>query len=335
MTRYLGLDIGGANLKLVDGEGFAASRYFPLWQRPADLAAELKQFLKEVPGGASRGIALTMTGELADCFETKRQGVEHILAAVEEAAGTRPVLVYALPGQWLTVEQAREQPLAVAAANWHALAAAAARLAGVSPAVVVDVGSTTCDVVTVIDGRVIALGSNDPERLLHGELVYTGVRRSPVCAVTAALPWRGQGCPTAQELFATTLDAYLLTGDVPEDEHDCHTADGRPATRRWARDRLARAICADRELFDESDALAAAQAIKAAQSKLLDHALRRVLKRLEGSPAAVVSGSGEFLAAEVCRAAGITRMISLTQELGPAVSSAAAAWGVARLANER
>lgn len=334
MTRYLGLDVGGANLKLADGGAFAASRYFPLWQRPADLAAELTQFLDEAPGGAGCGIAVTMTGELADCFETKREGVRHILAAVEEAASGRPILVYALPGLWLTAEQARQRTMEVAAANWHALAAAAAQVAGVSPAVVVDVGSTTCDVIPVIDGRVVALGRNDPKRLLHGELVYTGVRRSPVCAVAAELPWRGQKCPTAQELFATTLDAYLLTGDLPEDEQDCHTADGRPATRRWAHDRLARAICADRELFDEADALAAAQAIAENQQALLHTALRRVLARLEDSPTAVVSGSGEFLAARVCQAAGLP-IVSLGQMLGPTVSSAAAAWAVAKSANER
>lgn len=334
MTRYLGLDVGGANLKLADGSAFAASRYFPLWQRPADLAAELKQLLDEASGGDNCGIALTMTGELADCFETKRQGVQHILAAVEEAASGRPILIYALPGQWLTVDQAHERSMEVAAANWHALSAAAAQAASVSPAVVVDVGSTTCDVIPVIDGRVVARGSNDPERLLHGELVYTGVRRSPVCAVAAALPWRGQKCPTAQELFATTLDAYLLTGDLPEDERDCHTADGRPATRRWAHDRLARAICADRELFDEADALAAAQTIVENQQTLLFTALLQVLERIPGSPTAVVSGSGEFLAARVCQAAGLPT-VSLAQLLGPEVSSAAAAWAVARLANER
>lgn len=336
MTRYLGLDVGGANLKLSDGARLAVSRYFPLWQRPQDLAAELGQLLGEVPPGTFDGIALTMTGELADCFETKREGVRHIVEAASAAAGSRPVLVYALPGRWLSVDAAMARPLEVAAANWHALATAAARLTGSSPALVVDVGSTTCDVIPVIDGRVAATGRTDPERLLAGELVYTGVRRSPVCAVTSALPWQGRLCPTAQELFATTLDAYLMRGDIPENESDCHTADGRPATKRWARDRLARAICADREMFDQADALAAARAIEAAQLNQLEQAINRLLRRLPGVVAAtVISGSGEFLAARAIRRLGLPAPVSVARDWGAHVSSAAAAWAVARLANER
>lgn len=335
MTRYLGLDIGGANLKLSDGERMAISRGFPLWQRPDELADAATHLLGEAPPDSFDGIALTMTGELADCFETKREGVRHILAAVRAVAGSRPVLVYALPGCWQSIEAAAERPLDVAAANWHALATAAALWVQESPALVIDVGSTTCDVVPVIDGRVVAQGQNDPQRLLAGELLYTGVRRSPVCAVTRTLPWRGRPCPVAQERFATTLDAYLITGDWPEDADDCDTADGRPALRHWAHDRLARMICADREMFDEHDALAAAHTIEAAQLKQLEAAIAGVLDRLPGSPAvAVISGCGEFLAAKAVGRLGLPWR-SLATELGADVSSAAAAWAVARLASQR
>ena len=80
------------------------------------------------------------------------------------------------------------------------------------------------------------LGRTDPERLQSGALVYTGARRTPVCAVlggTAHPPLR-----VAAEWFATMLDVYLLLGDIRENELDTNTADGRPATRAAAAARI-------------------------------------------------------------------------------------------------
>ena len=41
----IGIDVGGANLKLADGRGFHLSRPFALWRHPERLAAELKALL--------------------------------------------------------------------------------------------------------------------------------------------------------------------------------------------------------------------------------------------------------------------------------------------------
>ncbi len=142
-------------------------------------------------------------------------------------------------------------------------------------ALVIDVGSTTCDLVPLRDGQPAARGRTDPERLVWGELVYTGVQRSPISAVARQLPWRGQLCPTAQELFATTWDVYLLLGDLPEEASSAQTADGRPATRRFAHERLARAICADREMVGLDEALEMARAAADAQLSQLAAAPRR------------------------------------------------------------
>ena len=88
-------------------------------------------------------------------------------------------------------------------------------------------------------------GCNDTDRLLAGELVYTGVGRTPICAITDWLPWRDARCPVAAEVFATAADAYVILGDLPEQPTDTSTADGRPLTKEFARERLARMICAD------------------------------------------------------------------------------------------
>lgn len=330
----LALDIGGANLKAADGLGFAAWRPFPLWQRPAELANALAMLLADAP--PADHLAVTMTGELADCFETKAEGVGRIVAAVEQIAAGRPVSVYLTDGSFVSPADARQRSLEAAASNWHALARFAGRHAPAGTALLVDIGSTTCDFIPLVDGLPAATGKTDPERLGSGELVYTGVARSPVCAVVAGLPWRRMQVPVAQELFATTYDAYLTLGDLPEALNDLQTANGRPATRAAARDRLARAICADRETFSDDDAQAAAAAIARTQLSKLTIALQGVLRRLPQPPATIVTaGQGEFLASRLIEKLGLKAMIvSIAEQLGPNLSRVAPAHALAVLARE-
>jgi len=332
--RVLALDIGGANLKAADGLGFAASRFFPLWQQPGELPAALARLMAAAPA-ADRYVA-TMTGELADCFATKAEGVAAILAALAAGAAGRETRVYLTDGSFVSPEEALERPLSAAASNWHALARFAGRFAPRGAGLLIDIGSTTCDVIPLVDGRPMAAGATDPDRLAAGELIYTGVVRSPVCAVAAALPWRGKQTPTAHELFATTWDAYLTLGELPEEPDCTHTADGRPATKAAARDRLARAICADRKMFDEADALAAATAIARAQLAKIAVAAQGVLRRLPAAPGTIViSGQGEFLARQLLDRMRLSAaIVSLREQLGPELSRAAPAHALAVLARE-
>src|SRR5258708_5796059 len=112
----LGLDVGGANLKAAHTYGAARSLPFALWKDPGRLAAALHPLLAD--GRAAARLAVTMTGELGDCFESKRDGVAAILDAVEEAAGGLPLRVFTVEGRFLDAASARRSPLQVAAANW-------------------------------------------------------------------------------------------------------------------------------------------------------------------------------------------------------------------------
>jgi (4-(4-[2-(gamma-L-glutamylamino)ethyl]phenoxymethyl)furan-2-yl)methanamine synthase len=332
--KWLALDIGGANIKVADGGGYAASYPFAMWSRFDQLAQELRRIIAEAP--ASDHLVATMTGELADCFESKEQGVLAILDALHRAADGRHTRVYAHDGALLTPVVAGRRYAAVAAANWHALARFVGRYMELGAALLLDVGSTTCDVIPFRDGLPIHTGMNDTQRLITGELVYTGIQRSPVCAVCQTVPYRDHLCPVAQELFATTADAYVILGDLPEDTATDYTADGRPATKPYARARLARTICADGEQFNHRDAVAIAQAVSEAQTDLLTAAMERVLQRLnEMPPSVVISGHGEFLAQRAIRQFGMEAVvISLRQQLGSLVSRCATAHALAVIANE-
>ena len=159
---------------------------------------------------------------------------------------------------------------------------------------------------------------------------------SPVCALAAELPWAGRNCPTAQEVFATTWDVYLTLEDLPEEPESLHTADGRPATRAGALDRLARQICADRTLFSRDDAQAAARAVARGQRVQIARAIGAVLRHLPRLPQTVIlSGRGEFLARRVIDSLSLSAdIVSLGTILGAEKSQAATAYALARLAKD-
>lgn len=335
MNDCLALDIGGANIKLADGRGFARSTPFALWKTPSLLASQISQCLQSAPVCGT--LAVTMTGELADCFETKDQGVQAIVAAVTEASAERQVWFYQTNGEFVTADTAGVTPLLTAASNWHALATFVLRYTEGSPAVLIDVGSTTTDIVPLMNGQVACRGTTDPERLLTGELVYTGVERSPVCAITSQLPWRGTMCPVAQEFFATSGDAYLLLGELPEAPNDCQTADGKPFTRSAAHTRLARMICGDRELITVEEARVFAEAIFKMQLTMLERGYRKVVGNMPCAPdRLILSGHGKFLARRMIDQINASHLptISLRALLGPDVSRCATAHAVAVLARD-
>jgi uncharacterized hydantoinase/oxoprolinase family protein len=74
----IGIDVGGANLKLVTGDGVFL-HYCPLWEE-SPLAGVLQSY-----ADSGDEAAVVMSGELADCFATKMDGIRFIVDAVHEA----------------------------------------------------------------------------------------------------------------------------------------------------------------------------------------------------------------------------------------------------------
>jgi (4-(4-[2-(gamma-L-glutamylamino)ethyl]phenoxymethyl)furan-2-yl)methanamine synthase len=329
----LGLDVGGANLKIATDLGVCRSQAFPLWRQPEQLAAALYELVAHMP--ADNRVALTMTGELADCYPTKAAGVRHIVAAVQEAIGDRALRVYLVDGSFVTATAAVGRPLAAAASNWHALAACVARQwIPEGEGLLLDIGSTTADIVPLARGQVVAMGTTDPARLAAGELVYTGVERTPMFAVLGACDVGGIRYPTIPEWFATAQDAYLLTGDCPPDPHNRQTADGQPAIASAAHARVARIVGADATLITLEQATQISQQFAAAQVELLCRHAARVAARLPGRVERVVtSGQGEFVARRVVQALQLDeRCVSLSELASSAASRCGPAWAVAWLA---
>lgn len=251
MQTVIGWDIGGAHVKaarIEDGRVvFARQLACPLW-RGADRLAAVIATLRAALGPADQHVA-TMTGELADVFPNRHAGVVAIADALAQATAPENLLLYAGPSGFVAADLAGAHAEAIASANWHASAALAARH---GDGLFVDMGSTTTDIVPLRDGVVCARGYTDAERLACGELVYTGLTRSFVMALSQRAPFAGGWTTLAAEYFASTADIHRILGTLDEQADQMDTADGRPKTAAASRARLARMI--GRDAADASDA---------------------------------------------------------------------------------
>ena len=287
MPATLAIDIGGANTKAAWFDGVSlrtVSRPFEIWRDREALAAVLREVAAEA--GQAEAVAITMTAELSDAFRTKREGVAFVLDAAQDALGYVSVLT--VTGELVPLAAARARPLEVAAANWMATALV---LAGSYPdALLIDVGSTTADVIPIVAGRVAARGRNDLERLQAGELVYTGVLRTNLAAIAPRVPLRGGWCPVASESFAISADVHLVLGRLAPEAYDCPTPDGRPATVEFARERIARLLCADVEQLAEREIDAIAAYLHDEQVRQIEAAARRVERQVPPAAPVVVVG---------------------------------------------
>lgn len=272
--KSLALDIGGANIKAAHGDGETASVAFALWKEPGRLREELESVARRF--SSFDRVLVTMTAELCDCFETKRQGVNHVLHAVAAMAGDRLVGVWTTDGEFAAVEQARREPLKAAASNWHALATFVASLFPDGLSLLIDTGSTTTDIIRLRDGRPDATGMTDMARLASGELVYIGVERTSLAALGPTIELGEKIYGVMAELFATTADVFLISGELRDQPERTDTADGRPMTRACAMARIVRMIGADLEMVSEADAIELASAFAAKATERIGAAVRRV-----------------------------------------------------------
>lgn len=307
MVWVIGWDIGGANVKAARlafnsgraGSGRVVRRYFEIWKDKAGLRPLLQEIHKEL--GSADAMAVTMTGELADVFRDKAEGVGFILQATREAAFGTPLYAVDLHGRLVPLGGDKVDLLAFAATNWIAEALVLADRC--LDCLMVDIGSTTTDVIPILGGRLAAKGKRDIERLACGELIYTGALRTPVPAIVSQIPMRGTICRISAEYFAIAADVYLALGQLTPKEYTCATPDGRGKTREEALERLARAACEDSKGLTPDEIMAMATYIREKQVQQITDGVLQVLSSIEHDfhlPVVPV-GIGAFIGAACAR----------------------------------
>jgi len=319
MIKTLGFDIGGANTKLASSDGkIVESHYLPLWR-----GADLSSLLKGIAGRLSpKKVAVVMTGELADCFQDKISGIRYIVAAIRDAFECE---IKYLDKNGVFV-RGEENLRDLAAANWVASSLLVGKIYG--DCILVDVGSTTSDIIPIKNGIPLA-GKSDFERLRRGELVYAGVLRTSISSLLDRVVFEGEECRVSSEYFAISGDVYLVLGNISPEEYTCETPDNKGKDREDALRRLARVVCADLSEISQEFLESIAKQVFEKQTMDLALAIEEVAHR-HGLAKIIACGLGEFLVEAAGRKLGMGTML-ISDKYGKEISKVFPAYAVARL----
>jgi probable H4MPT-linked C1 transfer pathway protein len=306
MTRVIGWDLGGANVKLASIED---GRIASVVQIPCPIIPERRKFDAAIEAALPlialpASHAVTMTGELSDVFADRAEGVAYLVDLMVRTLGAQPLSIYAGEAGFLTPEIAKRHTLQVASANWHATASLVARHH--ADGLLADVGTTTTDLIPIKAGKVAARGATDAGRLTEGELLYTGVVRTPVMAVAHSAAFRGRVQRIAAERFATMADVWRLAGDLPDDADPYPAADQRGKSPAESAGRLARMLGRDGSDAELVEWIALARYFADCQLAEIEHTARNLSERdaLPLAAPVIGAGCGRFIARRLAERLG-------------------------------
>jgi probable H4MPT-linked C1 transfer pathway protein len=240
-----------------------------------------------------------MSGELADCFESKMEGISFIVDAVKNTFHS--ARFYGTDGQFhdCAVPQ-------LAAANW--LASADYLRAEYPDAVLLDIGSTTADVIPLARFESMK-GLTDLLRLQKGYLIYTGMLRGNIATLLQSITLDRVVTPISSEYFAASADAHLVLGHIAPEDYICDAPDRKEKTKDASLKRLARVVCADLDEIGTDGAYQIADQFWEKQRVLICEQVQRVAAK-SAARQIIVGGIGANLFSRELDG------IDLTKELG-------------------
>lgn len=342
IDSYIGWDIGGAHLKIagINNAGkviFADQSATPLWKGIGILHQSLEQSRKLI-SGKSVLHAITTTAELVDIFPDRVTGVIQLKDCITGIFDKNPVRFFSGKTGWVSADCVTDYANQIASANWYATASFITRY--IDKGIMVDIGSTTTDIIAFSGGRILNQGYSDYERMSTGELVYTGIIRTPVMALVHDVYVNGERRPVIAEHFATMADVYRLTGDLDEADDMQATADGAGKSLQESARRLARMVGQDINC-DESiqEWMNVAKYIAEIQQNRILQSCQRIISCLEDNQDITIvgAGAGRFLAAKLagsmgCQYLDFADILDVADELKASVARSATAVAVAQLA---
>jgi len=328
----IGWDIGGAHLKAVrlDKVGCKVVQLAcPLWKGLQYLEQAVAEALNVL--GDTHQHAITMTGELADIFPNRHQGVMQISQTMRKCLHEKDIRFYSVVG-FVVPDEVEANTAHIASANW--LASAQFVASKQANGVFVDVGSTTTDIVLLQDGQAKPQGLSDAERLSSDTLIYTGVVRTPVMAVVQRVPFNGQMQRVAAEHFATMADVYRLIGKLDAKYDLADTADGQGKSQHDSARRLARMLGRD---FESVPMLAWQALAHFIANMQLQDVLTAV--KVQVPTTLIGAGTGRFLVRDMAQRLKVTYvdfadLIEGDSDARDAVAVCAPAYAVAYLARK-
>ena len=314
--NLLGFDIGGANTKaaLVNFNNreieaaFSYIEYFPFWEKKIEDISHMLNKVKDQLLSKNQFlienidfICITITAELSDAFQTKREGIITILNALCQIFNKEKMRFISNTGLFLGFEDSFNDPISIAGANWVSTALFLGNY--IPKAILIDAGSTTIDIIPILGSKPITKGKTDVERIIHHELIYTGGLRATIPSITHFVPYKGYLIRISFEKFALISDVHRVLENITETEYINDTADNRSKSLEDCYARLARVICMDIESISKQDLREIAKYIYEKQLELIESELKIFMQRLiedlpefQSNPLFIITGlSAEFL----------------------------------------
>ena len=281
--KVAGFDIGGANtdLAVIDFDGDEIKNievdfaYLPMWSNNDDLSKVLVELIENIcPVDEIDAVGISMTAELVDAYDTKKDGVLDVVAKCEQTFDC-PIAYVGIDGM-MSNEEIEKTPLKAAAANWIATAQIATLIS--DNCIFIDTGSTTTDIIPIKNGKECAIGKSDFDRSATGELVYTGTLRTNLASFLDKVELNDKQYRVASELFAQTADVYMVLGLISEDDYICDTFDGEGKSKTDCARRIARVVCADLEMLSMDDIVEMSEFIHQKQVEQIADGLKQVVE---------------------------------------------------------
>ena len=346
----IGFDIGGANSKaaLIECKGGKITSlnsmidYFPFWEKTnKDIIEMFTNLLKKLTTNFSISleeiayVAISITAELSDAFYTKRDGIFTILAALEEVFGVEKLKFITTKNQFVDFLIAKKDYLAISAANWVGTALFLGNF--IKNCILIDGGSTTIDIIPIVNSLPNTKGKDDLSRIVYHELIYTGGLRATIPSITHFVPYKGTQVRISFEKFALISDVHRILNNITEKDYINDTADNRSKSLEDCYARLARIICSDLDLISKKELKRIAEYIYQRQLELISSEIKLFMKDLikrlpnfQHNPQFIVTGlSSNYLLKKAIKSLNYNEILDFEQITGIPDNVSSSAYAVA------
>lgn len=329
----MGLDIGGANtdcaiVEINDNKVISMKKdrtYFPMWKENDKLQKALINFSKDDPD--IEVVCVSMTAELADGYNSKKEGIIDISHKVMDVFNNKKVYFVTFDGL-KTYDELKKNLLSAAAANWIGTSEIIKYIE--KNCIFIDIGSTTTDIIPIKNQKEISLGHSDLERLSTGELIYTGMLRTNLASIVHKVPIHGKLTRVSSELFTISADIHRILGNINEEDYTCPTPDNNDKDIISCKRRLARLVCADLDNLEDNEIITLAKYIETQQIKQIYEGLSEVVNRTRIETVLITSiGHGNLC--EIAAKSLKLRVISLEDFMSKKASNVLTAIGAIQM----
>ena len=301
-VKFLGIDIGGAHIKLIGlnkkrSVCFANYRKCYVWKGLDSLKKEF-EYINNLNFDKKIICGITMTAELCDIFKSKKIGASQISNLCKILKYN--FLFYSKQKNIFT-KDVKGNYKNIISMNWHAVARYFMRY--YKNLIIIDFGSTTTDFICIKDGIISNVGVDDLSRLSEGELIYTGVVRTPLFGIQNKINYKNKVYHIIPELFSSTSDIYRVNNFINKNFDVDDEADHQGKSLTKSLIRISRSFAIDYNKKNNSLLLDLSKILIKRQIKTIEENIKilKEKKNYKKNVSIFFSGIGRSILLNMCK----------------------------------